>query len=72
MLDIIFRSVFSLLFAVLCWLVFIPIAFILATPVLLIVAFCGRNGTFKANLLAAYRNLWISWKEWGVLLTPPW
>lgn len=69
MLEAVLRFVLEMLFAILCWLVFIPIGFVVATPVVFFLALCRRDGTFKGNLLQEYRRYW---KEWGVLLSPPW
>jgi hypothetical protein len=62
----------DLLLALVCWLLFIPIAYSLVTPVILIVALCRRSGTFLGNVNDGYRKLWGMWKTWGILLVPPW
>jgi hypothetical protein len=72
MLEAIVRSIFALLFVVLCWLVLFPVVVILATPVVLIVVLFKRDGTFRGNVRAEYRKLWTWWMEWGILFTPPW
>jgi hypothetical protein len=64
--------VFGVLLAVVCWLVFIPIGFALATPAVLLTVLCRRDGTFKGNVTDEYRRLWKFWKEWGILMVPLW
>lgn len=76
MLEVVLRSIFLVLFTVLCWLVcwlvFIPIGFVVATPFVFVVALCRREGTFKGNVMNEYRQWWKFWKEWGILMVPPW
>ena len=72
MLESIARGVAGLLFAVLAWVVLIPLMFTLATPVILLLVLCRGDGTFWDNLWDEYRGLWRFWKTWGILMTPPW
>ena len=72
MVDAVIRFIFGILFAILCWLVFIPIGFVLATPVAFFLALCRRDGTFKGKLKDEYRRFWEFWKTLGILLVPPW
>ena len=72
MLESIARGVAGLLFAVLAWVVLIPLMFTLATPVILLLVLCRGDGTFWDNLWDEYRGLWRFWKQWGLLMTPPW
>jgi hypothetical protein len=72
MLESVFRLIFTVLFALFCWLVFIPIGFVLATPVIFVIVLCKRKGTFKENMMAEYKLLWKFWNELGILMVPPW
>jgi hypothetical protein len=72
MVEAVFRAIFGTLFAILCWLVLIPIGVVLATPVVLFLVLCRHQGTFRENLMEEYRQLWKFWKEVGFLMMPPW
>jgi len=72
MLESIVRTVLGVLLAAVCWLVFIPVGLVLATPIILLIVLCRRSGTFKSNLADEYRKLWRFWKTVGILMVPPW
>jgi hypothetical protein len=72
MLEGLARAIFGLLLAAVVWLAFIPVGFVLATPIILLIVMCRREGTFKDNLAAEYRRWWRVCRELGVFLTPPW
>ncbi len=72
MLESIVRVIAGLFFAILCWLVFIPVGFVLATPVILLIVLCRSEGSFKQNLMDEYRRLWNFWKKFGIFMVPPW
>ena len=72
MLESIVRFVAGVLFAVVCWLIFIPVGFVLATPVVLFFVIWRGKGSFKDDLTHEYLKLWNFWKTLGVLMVPPW
>lgn len=72
MIESILRFVAGVLLAIICWVVFIPVGFVLATPVILLLVICRGKGRFKDDLTDEYRRLWNFWKTWGVLMVPPW
>jgi hypothetical protein len=72
MFEALFRGIFGLLFGLLCWLVLIPVGFVLATPVIFFFVLFRSEGTFKDNVSEEYQKLWKFWKSWGVLMMPPW
>lgn len=70
--ETVLRFICGVFLAIACWLVFIPIGCVLATPVVFLKVLWRRKGTFRGDLVDEYRRLWKFWKEWGILLVPPW
>lgn len=70
-MDTILRTIGGLIVAMVCWVVLIPVVFVLATPVALVLAPFGQ-GSFRENLRGEYRVVWKFWQKRGVLLVPPW
>jgi hypothetical protein len=70
-IEAIFRVIFGLLFAIICWLVFIPIVLALATPVIFFIILFKREGTFIGNVKDEYLRTWKFWMKWGVFFVPP-
>jgi hypothetical protein len=71
-IESIVRFVAGILFAIICWLIFIPVGFVLATPVVLLLVIWRGKGSFKGDLTHEYRRLWDFWKKFGVFMVPPW
>jgi len=72
MLEVIFRGIAGILFAVVVWALLTPVVFIMATPVVLLLVLCRSKGTFWDNLWDEYRRLWRVSIDLGTYMLPPW
>ncbi len=72
MIEPVVRFIAAVLFALICWLVFIPVGFVLATPIILLLVICRGKGNFRNDLAYEYRRLWNFWKTFGIFMVPPW
>ncbi len=71
MAELVFRFIFEILLSIICWLVLIPVGYVLATPIIFFMVLFRYEGTFWDNVWDEYRHLWKFWKDWGIFFVPP-